>query len=270
MSNNFSHTNFGNSGPNVCRLGLSATYRPGKETIYAAVDHGLNFFFCYGFDTHMTKTLRDVFGANREKYLVTTGFYNLIWGHTNIRRTLEKRLRQMKTDYIDVFLFLGVTKEKQFSSKVKDEMLQLRAEGKVKAIGVSTHDRKFAGRLMAEGDLNAIMMRYNAAHRGAEIDIFPHLEKHNPGVISYTATRWGYLLRPPKGWPKEGQLPTPGMCYRFVLSNNNVDVCLTAPRNKKQLEENIAALVSGPLSGDEMAFMRKFGDAVHDSKNWFM
>jgi aryl-alcohol dehydrogenase-like predicted oxidoreductase len=270
MTNDFCHSVFGNTGIPIYRLGLSASYRPGKESIHAAVDSGINFFFCYGFDTQMTKTLRDIFKSDREKYLVATGAYNLIWTHTDIRRTLEKRLRQMKTDYIDVFLFLGVMKEKQFNQKIKDEMRQLREEGKVKAIGISTHDRKFAGRLMDEGELNAIMMRYNAAHRGAETDIFPHLARHNPGVISYTATRWSYLLRRPKGWPLDSPIPTASMCYRFVLTSDHVDVCLTAPRNIKQLRENIGALNQGPLSEEEMVLIRKFGDVVHYQKKWFM
>jgi aryl-alcohol dehydrogenase-like predicted oxidoreductase len=113
-------------------------------------------------------------------------------------------------------------------------------------------------------------MRYNAAHRGAEEDIFPFLEQHNPGVISYTATRWRYLIRKPKGWSKDDRIPTPGMCYRFVLSNPNVDVCLTSPANLKQLQENILSLRLGPLSEEDMEFMRKFGDVVHHTKKWFM
>ena len=60
------------------------------------------------------------------------------------------------------------------------------------------------------------------------------------------------------------------MCYRFVLSNPNVDVCLTAPSNIKHLRENLAALDDGPLSEDDMQFMRKFGDAVHAQGKWFM
>ena len=66
--------------------------------------------------------------------------------------------------------------------------------------------------------IDAFMIRYNAAHRGAEKDIFPYLDKHNPAVISYTATRWRFLLKKPKTWKQE-RIPTAGMCYRFVLSN---------------------------------------------------
>ncbi len=60
------------------------------------------------------------------------------------------------------------------------------------------------------------------------------------------------------------------MCYRFVLSNPHVHVCLTAPRKMEELEENLAALNDGPLSEEEMEFMRRFGDVVHHTKKWFM
>jgi aryl-alcohol dehydrogenase-like predicted oxidoreductase len=135
---------------------------------------------------------------------------------------------------------------------------------------MSCHDRKFAGQLADEGALDVFMIRYNAAHRGAEKDIFPFLAKHNPGIVSYTATRWTYLLRKPNNYPKGERIPTAGMCYRFVLSNPNVHLALTAPSNEKQLVENLASLRDGPLNDEEMTFMKQFGDAVYNQKKWFM
>jgi len=276
MDQDFTHTMLGRTGIKVHRLGLSATYRPGKQTIYKAIDAGVNFFFCFSIDTQMIHVLRDVFKSRREELVVATGAYNLlgsynlVWGHPSLRRTLEKRLRQLRTDYIDVFLFLGVTKEKHFTEHVKEELYRFREEGKVRSTGISTHNRKFAGTLAAQGVVDTLMIRYNAAHRGAEQDIFPYLNEHNPGVMGYTATRWSYLIRRPRKWPKEGRIPTPGMCYRFVLSNPHVHVCLTAPRKMKELEENLTCLRDGPLSEEEMEFMRKFGDVVHHTRKWFM
>jgi len=270
LNQDFTHTKLGSTGIAVNRLGLSASYRPGKRAIYKALDGGLNYFFCYGFDTQMIGVLRDLLKGNRENYTVATGAYNLLWGSPNLRRTLEKRLRRLGTDYIDVFLFLGVTKEKHFPEYLREELYRFREEGKVRCIGISTHNRDFAGRLAAEGALDVIMIRYNAAHRGAEHDIFPYLTPFNPGVVSYTATRWSYLVRRPRGWPKDARIPTPGMCYRFALSNPHVHVCLTAPRKMKELHENLASLRDGPLSEEEMKFMRKFGDVVHEARKWFM
>jgi aryl-alcohol dehydrogenase-like predicted oxidoreductase len=270
MIEDFTHATLGKTGIKVFRLGLSGTYRPGKKAIHKALDEGVNYFFCYGFDGQLIKTLREVMKGDRERYVVATGAYNLLVGHPSIRRTLEKRLRQFRTDYLDVFLFLGVTKEKHFPERDRDELRRLREEGKVRAVGMSCHDRKFVGQLAADGELDVFMLRYNAAHRGAEQDIFPHLSRHRPGVVSYTATRWSYLLRRPKGWPADRPIPTAEMCYRFVLSNPNVDVCLTAPSNERQLLENLAGLRKGALSEEEMAFMREFGDAVCQRHKRFM
>jgi aryl-alcohol dehydrogenase-like predicted oxidoreductase len=263
-------TTLGATGIKVSRAGFSASYRPGVRTVRQAIDEGVNYFFGYGFDTQLIKAMREAFKSGREKLVLATGAYNLLIGYPNIRRTLEKRLRQFSTDYIDVFLFLGVTKAKQLGPKVLEELARLREEGKVRVIGISCHDRTFVGKLASEGKLDVMMMRYNAAHRGAEKDIFPYLQAHDPGVVSYTATRWTALIRRPKGWPKDGLVPSAGMCYRFVLSNPHVHVCLMAPTNERQLKENLAALRQGPLNEEEMHFMRQFGDAVYANHQWFM
>lgn len=167
-------------------------------------------------------------------------------------------------------MFLGVMKPEQFPENVLEEMVRFRDEGKVRAIGISTHHRRLAGELAARGALDVLMIRYNAAHRGAETDIFPHLAAHDPGVVSYTATRWRQLLRRPSGWPERSPIPTAGQAYRFVLSNPHVDLALTAPTSVEQLDENLAEVAKGPLANDEMAFMRDFGDAVHRIRKWFM
>jgi len=261
---------FGNTGIGVTPLGLSASYYPGRKAVHAAVDEGINLFFAFGFDVQMTRTLREILPPRRDEFVLATGAYNYIWWAQDVRKALEKRLRQFNTDYIDVFLFMGVMKPAEFTPRVLEELLKLRQEGKVRAIGLSCHHRAFLGQLAAAGTVDALMLRYNAAHRGAELDIFPRLAEHNPGVIGYTATRWTYLLRRPGAWPKDARIPTAGECYRFVLSNPHVHTVLTAPRSERELRANIAAVRQGPLDEDDLKFMREFGDVVHNQKKWFM
>jgi aryl-alcohol dehydrogenase-like predicted oxidoreductase len=263
-------TALGNTGMTVSRLGLSASYRPGKQAIYKALDEGVNYFFAYGFDGQMTSTMLDVVKTKRSDIVLATGAYNLIWAYPNLRRTLEKRLRQFGTEYLDVFLFLGVMKPKEFPPQALEEMQRFKEEGKVRAIGMSCHDRKFAGEMAAKNALDVLMIRYNAAHRGAEQDIFPNVQNKNVGIVGYTATRWSYLLRRPRNYPKNERVPTASECYRFVLSNPNVDVCMTAPKKLRELEENIAGVRRGALNQDDMSFMKSFGDVVYRQQKWFM
>ena len=266
MTDDFRHTTLGRTGIPVFRLGLSTTYRPGIAAFYKALDLGVNLFFGYGVDTQLIRPFRGILKSERERYALVTGVYNLRIGYPDIERTLEKRLRQFGTDYIDVFLFLGVMKGKEFPQRAFETMLRLKESGKVHAIGVSCHDREFLARLAEAGDLDVLMLRYNAAHRGAEDSVFPMVRTHNPGLISFTATRWGQLLRRPRSGPPVDRIPSAGECYRFVLSNPHIHVVLAAPGSPQQIEENIKALSHGPLSDEDMKFMREYGDRIHGQR----
>jgi aryl-alcohol dehydrogenase-like predicted oxidoreductase len=266
----FLETRLGATGMPVFRLGLSATYRPGERALRIAVDQGVNYLFGFGIDTQMTGFIRGLNADRRERVVVATGGYNWILWRSRLKKSLESALRRLKTDYIDVFHYLGILNPGHFPPPVQDELMQLRADGRVRAIAVSCHDRKFAGELAARGVVDVLMIRYNAAHPGAERDIFPHVCAHGIGVVSYTATRWGRLLVRPKRWPQDEPVATPGQCYRFVLSNPNVHVVLMAPRNERQLLNNLKEAQYGPLPEDEAAFMRRFGACVHDGAGWFM
>jgi aryl-alcohol dehydrogenase-like predicted oxidoreductase len=260
----------GARGPSVFRLGLSASYRPGDHAISCALDEGINYLFCFGIDTQMTRAVRALNADRRERVCIATGGYNWIAWHPPLRKSLDRVLRRLNTDYIDVFHYFGVMKPEQFGPRIQDELAELRRDGRVRTVAISCHDRRFAGELAASGALDVLMVRYSAAHPGAERDVFPHVSAHGVGIVSYTATRWTKLLRRPKGWPDGEPVATAGQCYRFVLTNPNVDVVLTAPKNERELIENLHEVARGPLPEDEMAFMRRFGAHVHDQAGWFM
>jgi len=66
------------------------------------------------------------------------------------------------------------------------------------------HNRSLFPEMDASGVFDLFQVRYNAAHRGAETEIFPLLNKERrAAVVSYTATRWGHLLNSKKMPPVE-------------------------------------------------------------------
>jgi aryl-alcohol dehydrogenase-like predicted oxidoreductase len=137
-------------------------------------------------------------------------------------------------------------------------MRALKEEGKTKALAISIHDRKMGRALVDELELDVLMIRYNAAHRGAEREIFQTFPDRRPGVVAYTATRWGKLLQPSRGL---GPM-TPGECYRFALGHPSVDVVLCGAANYQELEANAREVAQGPLSPERLEEVKKFGDAV--------
>jgi aryl-alcohol dehydrogenase-like predicted oxidoreductase len=260
MSDDFLYRTIPVLGKRVHRYGLSASYGLDEAGVREGLERGANYIFWSPVKKFLRTIIKDVVAPNRERYVLATG---PILGYFagSVRRATEKALRASGSDYIDVLQVFWVNRMSLLSRSVLAEMVKLRDEGKVRAIGISTHDRKLVGRLAEEGPLSMFMIRYNAAHPGAEVDIFPHLERRKPMIVAYTATSWRKLLRAPKGWT--GKVATPGDCYRFCLTNSHVDVVLSAPKTVAQVRENLAALEKGPLSDDEMTWMRDFGRAVH-------
>jgi hypothetical protein len=108
--------------------------------------------------------------------------------------------------------------------------------------------------------MDAVMVRYSAAHPGAEHEVLPVVA---PGVkvLTYTATRWGTLLDPERT-PAGERTPTAAHCYRFALSHPRVDLCLAGPRDGCELDAALEAAQRGALSPDEQAWMRRVGGAV--------
>src|SRR5207249_11238485 len=95
--------------------------------------------------------------------------------------------------------------------------------------------------------LQALMIRYNAAHRGAEREVFPVTDALGLPVIAYTALRWGALLKPTPDDPPNFLVPRAPAWYRFVLQAPSASVVLAAPSNRHELEEDLTVLdATGP------------------------
>ncbi|MFC2118614.1 aldo/keto reductase [Bacteroidota bacterium] len=113
------------------------------------------------------------------------------------------------------------------------------------------------------GIFDVFHTRYNAAHRGAEKDVFPFMNSENrAGLVTFVSTKNGKLLDPKKMPEREAPLSSVD-CYRFILSNPAVDACMCGAKNAKQMKENLKTLDMGPLNEEEMARIRRIGDYLH-------
>jgi aryl-alcohol dehydrogenase-like predicted oxidoreductase len=242
------------------RLGLAANYGIDEAGVAAAMDRGVNVFLSTWRGKGLKNPLREAVQSRRDDVIVI-GITTVAWTAGNVRRGAERLLRDLKTDYLDVFLMGWVGVAAAWTESTERELVALRESGKVRSIGISIHDRPRAGKLAVESPLDLLMIRYNAAHPGAEKDIFPHLKDQKPNILAYTATAWRKLLKRPRGW--DGPVMTAGDCYRFQLSSPHVDLALTGPKTRAEVEANLDALAKGPLDADEAKWMRDFGRQVH-------
>jgi aryl-alcohol dehydrogenase-like predicted oxidoreductase len=207
------------------------------------------------------KGLRQLARA-RERLVVTIQSYSRI--ALLVPWSLERALRALRMEYADILL-LGLW-NKPVNEDILDQAQRLRERGLVRYLGLSTHNRAMAGRMAAVGAPEVLHLRYNAIHRGAEREVFAGLPptEGRPGIVSFTATSWGQLLTPKK-LGRGDQVPTAADCYRFVMTNHAVDVCLAGPKNAAEFQAGLEALRHGPMDADELAWMRRVGDAKYGS-----
>jgi aryl-alcohol dehydrogenase-like predicted oxidoreductase len=170
----------------------------------------------------------------------------------------KQGLKELGIDYADVLL-LGYFSKKP-PQRLIDGALELKEKGLVRFIGLSSHNRQLFPSLYKERLFDVFHLRYNAAHRGAETETFPFIKGEKaPGIVSFTATRWRRLLNPKKMPPGE-QVPTAADCYRFVLSQPAIDVCMMGAANEKQMAENLKLLDLPAMTTEELEHMRRIGD----------
>lgn len=255
------HRKLGRTGIQVSRIGLAGGYGVGAHAVEKAfAEYGVNYFYWVGRKPGMRDALRTLCTTNRDRTVIAIQTYDHIgfW----IRRSVEKALRDLGIAKVDI-LFLGWF-NKVPSRRILEVAQQLQHEGKIAHLGVTGHNRQFHGQLShsEQSPIDVIQVRYSAAHRGAEEEVFQDLPANRPGITTYTATRWGKLLKASKMPPGERPL-TAAECYRFVLSHPAVDTCLAGPRTEQEMVEGLRALEDGRLSSDEMQRIRRIGDFVH-------
>jgi aryl-alcohol dehydrogenase-like predicted oxidoreductase len=260
-------------GKPVCRLGLASrgqsTLTP--DDVNAALAHGINFLNWPGYaDTpggvdafsEVVKAL----GRRRDAVVVCVQF-GARTAH-DAADELRSILTALGTDYVDVVTLYYIERQAEWDeiTSASGALPYLRDalhDGSVRRIGVTSHQRKLAALMAQSSMLDLVMIRYNAAHRRAERDLFPVTDGLHLPVIAYTALRWRALMQPTPSDPPGFVVPPAPAWYRFVLQTPSVAVTMAAPANRAELEEDLQVLeATGPLDPAEYQILCEHGARV--------
>lgn len=254
----------GSTGLVAGKLGISSSYGAPASAFEEAFERGCNYFtwgsFIRGRSTEMSVAIKNIIRQGKRNRLILAVF--TYWHNAWLtEKTLIRGLKSLGTDYADVLL-LGWHPRKP-AKRVMEGAIRLRNKGWVRFLGLSSHRRTLFPELFSDELLDVYHIRYNAVHRGAEEEVFPFIpEEKKPGIVSFTATGWGKLLKA-KNMPAGEVPPTAADCYRFVLSNPAVDICMVGARSKEEMHEDLKVLDMPPMSNEELDRMRRIGDYIH-------
>jgi aryl-alcohol dehydrogenase-like predicted oxidoreductase len=241
-------------------VGLAGGYGVPAAAVEEAFERGVNYLYFGSIRRGKFAQALQNLSPRRERVVLVVQSYTRV--AALMGWSLEQALRAAKTSYADVLL-LGLWSHLP-SPKILDAALKLKERGLARHIAVSSHNRPFIPELALHPAVDVLHVRYNAVHPGAETEVFPQLPEdgQRPGVVTFTATSWGQLLKSGKV-PAGEKKPTGADCYRFAMSNPAVDVCISGPGNADQAKEALRALDLGPMSAEELAWMHRVGKAIH-------
>jgi hypothetical protein len=255
----------GKSGLRVGPICLGAV--PGPETVLAAFDAGINFFFL-SVDMHwplyegMRRGLEALLsrgGGVRDEIVVGVVSYleQPLFQAFQVHEVIDA---VAGLERVDLIIAGGVSNPASLYSRLEPMTYARNAQFRgARAIGASFHDRRLAATAATYEMLDILYVRYNTAHPGARTDLFPSLPPVRTGrIFNFKSTMFkvtaemlrGLRLTPPNGW-----LPDIPDDYRFALSRPELDGLLASPSTPEEVEALAAALSKGSLLPEEEEHM---------------
>ena len=232
--------------PEVCRLGLATRGNTHLKTedVEHAIARGVNYLNWCGHPDGLSHAVARL-GSERTQVVIAAQFEAR--SAREAEREFASMLGELNTSYIDVLTLYYVESQNEWGEITAPDgaweyLAEQKRQGRLRLIGLTSHQRPLAARWAQTGKLDLLMIRYNAAHRGAERDVFPVAQERQISVVTFTGLRWKALLA---GTPEDPQGFTPPSaveCYRFCLANPSVTVALAPPGNRSELDQDLALL----------------------------
>jgi L-galactose dehydrogenase len=273
----------GCGGPS--RLGLRDNSKSQKGAIgivRQAIDLGINFIdTAQSYDTEGILG-KAIAGIPRDRVVISTKKTLPTVDHPSpedeIKKGLEQSLKQLGTDYIDIYHLHGVEPEDYDFAKERlmPAMRRLREQGKIRFIGVTEGFVQDPSHQMLQQSLeedlwDVVMVGFNLLNPSARQTVFPMTQDKRVGVLNMFAVRRalsqperlkgivGHLIQ-------KGAIPCvnaedlldfilrassattlPETAYRFCRHERSVHVVLTGTGNPEHLTANVESILKPAL-----------------------
>ena len=268
--------------------------------IHQAVDLGVNFFdtaAAYGTESVLGKAIKavpreDVVIATKAPFAVSSGRA----APETIVASLDNSLRQLDTDYIDVYQLHGVPPAAYDHARdvLAPVLLREKERGKFRHLGISEtapHDpgHEVIRRAAGDGLWEVVMVGFHMMHQNARNAVLPLTRAHEIGTLLMFVVRNIFsqperLAATMRDRAAQGLVPAaiaaardplsflvhqggassvPDAAYRFVRHEPGVDVVLFGTGDPEHLRTNIGSILKPALpEADRRRLAELFGHLI--------
>lgn len=280
----------GQEAISIIGFGGSSLHQAGEkeavDTLITALDKGVNYFDMAVSEASVLDYYRTAFAGARDKLYMqmhfgadySSGKYGWTTDPKQIERGMDWLLSRLDTDYID-FGFIHCIDEPSDLEKIRaggvlDRIQQLKDQGVVRHIGLSSHTPAIVNALLDTGMLDVVMFSINPAYDYRHGDyaigsvderqsLYQRCQKEKVGITVMKPFGGGRLLDASLS-PFKRAL-TPYQCIQYALDKPAVLNVLPGFSGKADLLQALGYLTASPQERD-YALLGDFAPAEAEGK----
>ena len=243
--------NLGSTKMKIKRVGFGGipiqriTQEDTNKVIDELVNQGINFI-----DTARGYTISEEYIGNslegrRDKFYIATK--SMSRNYEDMKRDIDTSLKNLKTDYIDLYQIHNL-KIGEYSTIFNDDkayraLLEAREDGKIKYIGITSHNLETIEKSIEDNKFDTIQFPYNIVEDQAD-EIFKKAYEKGVGTI---------IMKPLAG----GAIDDATLAIKYILSKEYIDIAIPGMNTVDQVRENVFVLNDIELTKEDNLKIKK-------------
>lgn len=244
----------GKTGLKVTTVGMGVMNCSDPAVLQRAFDLGINFYDtadCYmrGKNEEM---VGKVFQGKRDRVLIQTKVHD--HDEKQMRQSVERSLRRLRTDYIDVLVWHDLHRPEEISDeRLFEFMTKMKKEGKARFTGFSAHSNMATLLREAAGSPrhDVALVSYNFTHSKNLKEAIARAAKAGIGIIAMKTQAGGYR----KG--SMGDLNPHQAALKYVLNDRSVTTAVPGVTTIEQIDE-CSAVMGASLSRRDLGPLKEY------------
>ena len=271
----------GSTGIKVSEIGMGCegfaedNYRNARRFLDMAEETGINYFDLYTSDPEVRRNVGEALEGRRERFVIQShicsvwkdGQYKRSRDIGEVKEAFEDSLSLLKTDYIDVGMIHYVDSMEDWKTVLDGPVLryakELKESGKIRHIGLSSHNPKVALAAVESGYIEVLMFSVNPCYdlQPASEDVedlwrdenyaaplvnmdserqklYETCQRLGVGITVMKAFGGGDLLD--ASMSPAGKALTANQCIHYALTRPAVATVLAGARTAEELERSLS------------------------------
>ena len=244
----------GKTGLKVTAVSMGVMNCSDPAVLLRAFDLGINFYDtadCY-MKGRNEEMVGKAFEGKRQKVFIQTKVH--AHDEKKMRSSVERSLRRLRTDYIDVLVWHNHSSPEEVSDpKLFEFMSKMKKEGKARFTGFSAHSN-MASLLSEAAKSNfhdVALVSYNFTHSKKLKEAVALAAKSGIGIVAMKTQAGGYKKE------KMGGLGPHQAALKYIMMDQNVSAAVPGVTTIEQIEE-CAAAMGAPFSKGNLNELKQY------------